>query len=43
VLGVRSDGTHTTLLEPTELKALDGSVSAFDAALRSVIAPTAAP
>ena len=43
VLGVRADGTHTTLLEPAALKTLDGSVSGFDAALRSALAPRVAP
>jgi hypothetical protein len=38
VLGVRADGAHTTLLAPAALRALDGSVDAFDAALRSALA-----
>ena len=43
VLGVRADGTHTTLVGPAALKALDGSVSAFDLALRSALANPVAP
>ena len=38
VLGVRADGSHTTLLGPRELKALDGSVDAFGTAMRAALA-----
>jgi hypothetical protein len=38
VLGVRDDGERTVLLGPTELRALDGSVAAFETALRSALA-----
>ncbi|HYO85792.1 MAG TPA: hypothetical protein VES01_04955 [Dermatophilaceae bacterium] len=37
VLGVHTDGTHSVLLGPTGLRALDGSVAAFETALRSAL------
>ena len=43
VLGVRSDGSLTTLLAPAALKALDGSVDAFEKALRAALAAQVAP
>lgn len=43
VLGVRADGSHTALLAPSALKALDGSVDAFETALRAALAAQVAP
>lgn len=41
VLGVRADGTHVVLLAPAALDALDGSVEAFDEALRAALGAAA--
>ncbi|GAA4412771.1 hypothetical protein GCM10023168_34950 [Fodinibacter luteus] len=38
VLGVRADGGHTVLLGPAALRALEGSVAAFETALRAALA-----
>lgn len=43
VLGVRADGSHTALLAPSALKSLDGSVDAFETALRAALAAQVAP
>lgn len=43
VLGVRADGGHTTLLDAAALKRLDGSVDAFETALRAALAAQVAP
>jgi len=37
VIGARADGSHTVLLGPTGLAALDGSVAAFEQALRAAM------
>jgi hypothetical protein len=38
VLGRRSDGSHTVLLGPTGLQAVEGSVPRFEEALRAALA-----
>ena len=38
VIGVRADGSRTVLLGPTGLRAVHGSVDAFESALRAALA-----